>query len=363
MTSAALVQPLFAGPVDIVGDVHGEIDALRSLLRHLGYRNGGVHPEGRRLVFLGDLTDRGPNSPAVVRLVSRLSRQGMAQCVLGNHDLNLLLGQRKHGNAWFFGQPEALDKTGRVVPQALADDRARALTLELFRRLPLVLERDDLRVVHACWHPAAVEVARAAGEADVVELLRTSREMIDEQLGRLAGGPARLEQVLAEFSMSPEEAEVTFTGRRQGKEAITGSLREALTDDVGRGLARQNWNPVKVLTSGPERRVPEPFWASGKWRHEGRAPWWQGYEGETWCVFGHYGRTRLPDDPAEDDLFDDSRPYAPLGSNGRAACIDYSAARRWQERLAGRPFRTALAALRWPEKWLYFDTGRPVPLG
>jgi hypothetical protein len=43
-------------------------------------------------------------------------------------------------------------------------------------------------------------------------------------------------------------------------------------------------------------------------------------------------------------------------------CIDYSAARRWKERFAGRPFRTGLAALRWPEKWLYFDTGRPVPL-
>jgi hypothetical protein len=63
----------------------------------------------------------------------------------------------------------------------------------------------------------------------------------------------------------------------------------------------------------------------------------------------------------DDSLFDDSRPYAPLG-NGCAACIDYSAARRWQERFDGGPFRTALAALRWPEKWLYFDAGRPVPL-
>src|SRR6266542_6303987 len=138
MEDNGLVQPLFEGPVDIVVDVHGEIDALRALLRHLGY-DKGVHPEGRRLVFLGDLTDRGPNSPAVVRMVGRLLDEGLAQGVLGNHDLNLLLGERKHGNGWFFGQREALDASGRIVPQALADDETRALTLRLFRRLPWVL--------------------------------------------------------------------------------------------------------------------------------------------------------------------------------------------------------------------------------
>ena len=55
-----LVQPLFDGPVDIVGDVHGEIEALRSLMHHLGYADDGPHPNDRRLVFVGDLTDRGP---------------------------------------------------------------------------------------------------------------------------------------------------------------------------------------------------------------------------------------------------------------------------------------------------------------
>jgi hypothetical protein len=60
-----LVRPLFDGPIDVVGDVHGEIDALHDLLRHPGYIRHGDHPEGRRLVFLGDLTDRGPDRPSV----------------------------------------------------------------------------------------------------------------------------------------------------------------------------------------------------------------------------------------------------------------------------------------------------------
>ena len=66
-----LIGRLFEGSIDIVGDIHGEIDALRLLLWHLGYDKEGYHPEGRRLVFLGDLVDRGPDSPAVVELVKQ----------------------------------------------------------------------------------------------------------------------------------------------------------------------------------------------------------------------------------------------------------------------------------------------------
>ena len=49
---------------DIVGDVHGELSALLALLAELGYerRSGAWRaPEGRSLVFVGDLVDRGPD--------------------------------------------------------------------------------------------------------------------------------------------------------------------------------------------------------------------------------------------------------------------------------------------------------------
>ncbi len=74
--SSPLIAPLAAGPLDIVGDVHGEIDALDALLAELGYADDGQHPEGRRLVFLGDLVDRGPDSPAVLERVSRMVAAG-----------------------------------------------------------------------------------------------------------------------------------------------------------------------------------------------------------------------------------------------------------------------------------------------
>src|SRR3954469_9665212 len=113
--AATLVVDMFDSPLDVVGDIHGEIGALTDLMRHLGYREDGTHPEGRHLVFLGDLTDRGPDSPAVVALVRKLVGDGLAQCVLGNHDLNSLLGERRPHTAWFFGTER--HREGHLVPE------------------------------------------------------------------------------------------------------------------------------------------------------------------------------------------------------------------------------------------------------
>ena len=72
----SLVQTLPSGPLDIVGDIHGEQAALLQLLRHLGYDARGNHPEGRSLVFLGDFVDRGPDSPGVIGIVHQLVTSG-----------------------------------------------------------------------------------------------------------------------------------------------------------------------------------------------------------------------------------------------------------------------------------------------
>ncbi|MFH8220563.1 polynucleotide kinase-phosphatase [Streptomyces sp. NPDC018057] len=73
------------GPFDIIGDVHGCAAELEALLGKLGYTDG-VHPEGRTAVFVGDLVDRGPDSPAVLRRVMGMVRSGTALCVPGNHE-------------------------------------------------------------------------------------------------------------------------------------------------------------------------------------------------------------------------------------------------------------------------------------
>ncbi|MFF0749616.1 polynucleotide kinase-phosphatase [Streptomyces sp. NPDC004267] len=76
------------GPFDIIGDVHGCRSELETLLARLGYVDGH-HPEGRTAVFVGDLVDRGPDSPGVLRRVMGMVAAGDALCVPGNHENKL----------------------------------------------------------------------------------------------------------------------------------------------------------------------------------------------------------------------------------------------------------------------------------
>ncbi len=84
------------GPFDIIGDVHGCYDEFVELLGRLGYsiseseRGRALsHPEGRRAVFVGDLVDRGPKTPDVLKLVMGTVASGTGFCVAGNHDVKL----------------------------------------------------------------------------------------------------------------------------------------------------------------------------------------------------------------------------------------------------------------------------------
>lgn len=102
------------GPFDIIGDIHGCSSELDTLLGRLGYKDG-AHPEGRTAVFVGDLVDRGPDSPGVLRRVMSMVAEGNALCVPGNHENKLgryLKGrkvQHTHGLAETIEQLERED--------------------------------------------------------------------------------------------------------------------------------------------------------------------------------------------------------------------------------------------------------------
>ncbi|MFD9716049.1 polynucleotide kinase-phosphatase [Streptomyces sp. NPDC059076] len=113
------------GPFDIVGDVHGCSSELDTLLGKLGYVDG-VHPEGRTAVFVGDLVDRGPDSPGVLRRVMAMVGSGNALCVPGNHENKLgryLKGrnvQHTHGLAETIEQLEREDATDPAFREQVA---------------------------------------------------------------------------------------------------------------------------------------------------------------------------------------------------------------------------------------------------
>ena len=146
------------GPFDIVGDVHGCLPELLALLAKLGHAlaqepaaDGApfwrvTPPEGRRLVFVGDLCDRGPDTPGVFRLVTDAVERGVAFCVLGNHEDKLL--------RWFqspdrvklsHGLAQSVEQFEREPPER------RARVQEFIAKLPshLVLDGGRLVVAHA----------------------------------------------------------------------------------------------------------------------------------------------------------------------------------------------------------------------
>ncbi|GAA4972037.1 polynucleotide kinase-phosphatase [Kineococcus glutinatus] len=150
--AARLVRtPLFTdrrderGPFDVVGDVHGCREELQALLQRLGYvlrRDasgrpvGAAHPGGRRAVFLGDVVDRGPDTPGVLRLVMGMAADGDALVVPGNHEAKLLRALRgqqvqvSHGLAESLAQLGAEDERFRTDVVGFLDGLVSHLVLD-----------------------------------------------------------------------------------------------------------------------------------------------------------------------------------------------------------------------------------------
>jgi protein phosphatase len=137
---------------DVIGDIHGCFEECRELLIRLGYQWDGhwpVHPEGRVPVFIGDLTDRGPNSVKVIQLVTAMVFNRLALYVPGNHCdklyryMNGSNVQIKHG----------LETTVKELQELDAKERARVIHdfKKLYQEAPLYLTLDDghLLVAHA----------------------------------------------------------------------------------------------------------------------------------------------------------------------------------------------------------------------
>ncbi|NUW30902.1 polynucleotide kinase-phosphatase [Nonomuraea sp. SMC257] len=130
------------GPFDIIGDVHGCRAELEELLARLGWQ-GPRHPEGRTAVFVGDLVDRGPDTPGVLRLVMDMVEAGTALCVAGNHEQKLVRALNGRNVRTSHGLQESLDQLGAQPPEFR--ERARAFMDALISHYQL----DDGRLVVA----------------------------------------------------------------------------------------------------------------------------------------------------------------------------------------------------------------------
>ncbi|HWG62699.1 MAG TPA: polynucleotide kinase-phosphatase [Streptosporangiaceae bacterium] len=133
------------GPFDVIGDVHGCRAELENLLAKLGYEldrdaegspRAAAHPQGRTAVFLGDLVNRGPDSPGVLRLVMGMVAAGQALAVPGNHEQKLvraLSGRNvavSHGLAETLSQLDAHGEDFRAQVREFCDGLVSHLVLD-----------------------------------------------------------------------------------------------------------------------------------------------------------------------------------------------------------------------------------------
>jgi hypothetical protein len=279
---------------DLIGDIHGCANALEALLAKMGYtdRNGVWRHPTRRVIFLGDFIDRGPQQVEVMEIVRAMVDAEQALAVMGNHEFNAV--------AWATPISPGADRYLRAHTEANRKQHAEFLDqvgenselhkelIDWFSGLPLWLDLPDLRVVHACWHMPSVEILS---------------ELLDDRL-RI---PCKAAWVLftCRGTLAYEALETVLKGQEI---PLPGDIEFKDKDGKTRRHVRTRWwknhpityrelalAPADVIAQIPHEPAPEDILP--------------GYVGDKPVFVGHYWMTGTP------------RPLS-----ARVACLDYSVA-------------------------------------
>lgn len=345
MNFNGLIQTLPAGPIDIIGDVHGEYEVLRTLVKKLGYDDNGNHKENRKLVFIGDLCDRGPNSPAVIFYVKKLVENKNAFSILGNHELNILVGDVKDGSGWYFNKQRKIDNP-KYKDYVFTNGQDRVTIKNFLSTLPVVYERDDIRIVHSTWDTNSINQIRAINNLSLLDAYSLFEKKSLSDMKKHEWYFLYLKQKDYYYSVCHNEdiMDMPF-------------MNGIYYYDLYKNLN----NPIRLITSGIEKRADKPFYAAGRWRFTTRRRWWLEYTEDTPVVIGHYWR--VFENKFKNRLFPE-KYNAWLGNKKNVFCIDFSIGASWKDRLKKRLHDDnsvyKLAALRWPEKELFFDNGYSI---
>lgn len=153
--------------VDFIGDIHGHAFELVLLLTKLGYHNNKgyyAHPEGRQVVFVGDYIDRGPYIRKTLEIVKDMCDNGTAQAVMGNHEYNAILfhtPNKKNGAYYRKHGYKEIKQHIETLKQFKHHQDEWNMYLEWFKKLPLFIETENYRVVHAYWNQKHIEFIKS----------------------------------------------------------------------------------------------------------------------------------------------------------------------------------------------------------
>ena len=158
-------------PYDLIGDIHGHHDKLTRLLHRLGYepRAGSYrHPEGRKVLFLGDYIDRGPKVRDTLITVRAMVGSGDALAIMGNHEYNAIGLHTPDGRGgWLREHRPDRDNGHKATLESFAHNRDEwGGWLDWMKHLPMFLDLGGLRAVHACWDAYRIERLKGRSLAD-----------------------------------------------------------------------------------------------------------------------------------------------------------------------------------------------------
>jgi hypothetical protein len=272
---------------DLIGDIHGCASELEALLHELGYRELGTHfkhPEGRKVIFLGDYVDRGPEIRRALNIVRSMIDAGEALGILGNHEINALRYHHKGPDGKPLRPNEGPKKTQHEATLSqLANKHPSEWRewLHWFAHLPFYLDLPGLRAIHAAWFDSDIRMVNGFGPLVGGELVRLSQKDTDNHnaIERILNG--------LELALPEGESFKTPDGRKRTE------IRSRWWDDLNGKNCRK-----AVFPDDP--RIKEGSFILEDWHRR--------YPAEAKPVFfGHYAVM-------------DATP-APLADN--VACLDY----------------------------------------
>ncbi len=148
---------------DIIGDIHGHATQLEQLLLKLDYQlvnDSYQHPDGRQVIFVGDLIDRGSQIRETLHIVKTMCDHGHAQCIMGNHEYNAICFHTPHiekGGFFRDHSSKEIKQHIQTIEQFNGHELEWEMYLEWFKTLPLFLELPSFNVVHAYWNEANID--------------------------------------------------------------------------------------------------------------------------------------------------------------------------------------------------------------
>jgi len=280
---------------DIIGDTHGHARRLQALLTKLGYSpQAGVwrHPQ-RKALFLGDFVDRGPEQLETVQMIKAMVETHAALALLGNHEFNAVaFAMEDPTNPGGFLRTHTLKNRNQhqqFLDQVGENSALHHELLDWFKTLPLAIELDGLRAVHACWHPACLQVAKP--------WLNDQGALRDDTAWILANRKSSVLFTAVETLLKGVQAPLPHGMFFVDKEGVRRTAVRARWWD----RSARTYAELGHLTEDPRHVIPSvPVDASGM----------PGYDNAKLVFFGHYWLDGTP------------RPIEP-----QIACLDYSETR------------------------------------